>query len=145
MQERRLRIQRNLTAVQFQSNPDPYQAEQIANAVAYILPKRISTIIDGSAAKVVDAAVAASSPSSPSYTKNTMLGLVIGCLLSVMIIVLREIFDISIRVEEDIARGTSYPVLATVPNMAAPSKGGYYYGSYGRSKKKPAAADTNKK
>ena len=37
------------------TNPDPKEAEQIANAIAYILPKRISSIVEGTSAKVVDA------------------------------------------------------------------------------------------
>ncbi len=48
------------------TSPNPNEAEQIANAIAYILPKRIGTIIDGTSAKVVEAAVVPSSPSSPS-------------------------------------------------------------------------------
>ena len=119
---------------------DPKEAEQIANAIAYILPKRISSIVEGTSAKVVDAAVAASRPSSPSYSKNTLIGLVLGFALSVMVIVLRELFDISIRAEEDIEQVCKHPVLAAVPDMAAPSKGGYYYG-YGSRKKAPVSRD----
>ena len=48
------------------TSPDPNEAERLANAIAYILPKRIGTIIDGTSAKVVEAAVVPGSPSSPS-------------------------------------------------------------------------------
>ena len=119
------------------TNPDPKEAEQIANAIAYILPKRISSIVEGTSAKVVDAAVVPSRPSSPSYSKNTLLGFILGFALTVAVIVLRELFDISIRAEEDIEQVCKHPVLAAVPDMAAPSKGGYYYG-YGNKKKKNA-------
>ena len=112
------------------TSTDPYQAEQIANAVAYILPKRISTIIDGSAAKVVDAAVAASSPSSPSYTKNTVMGFLIGLVLSCAAVVVVELLDITIRTEDDITQACTHPVLAAVPDMAMQTKGGYY--GYGK-------------
>lgn len=114
------------------TSPDPAEAEQIANAIAYILPKRISSIIEGTSAKVVDTAVKAATPSSPNYTKNTLLGLVIGIVLSVGIIVLQEIFDTTIRTEEDIMLANPNPVLAAVPDMSAPSKGGYYYGYGGK-------------
>ena len=39
------------------TSPDPLEAEKIANSIAYILPKRIGTIIDGTSAKVVDYAI----------------------------------------------------------------------------------------
>ena len=108
--------------------PDPVEGERIANAIAYILPKRISTIIDGTSAKVVDAAVMASSPSSPSYTKNTVLGFLIGAVLVVGAIALHTILDVTIRSEEDVTQICQHPILAEIPDMAAQSKGSSYYG-----------------
>ena len=113
------------------TNPDPQEAEAIANAIAYILPNRIKDIIDGTSAKVVESAVAASRPSSPNYTKNTMIGFLAGFVLMAAIVVIRELMDITVRTEEDIAQCSKHPVLAAVPDMEAHSKGGYYYG-YGK-------------
>lgn len=115
------------------SSSDPEEAEKIASAIAYILPKRISSIIEGTSAKVVDSAVLPSKPSSPSYTMNTVLGFALGLILSVGIIVLQELFDVTIRTEEDIGHVSKHPILAVVPDMTAPSKGGYY--GYGEKKK----------
>lgn len=119
------------------TSEDPQEAEKIANAIAYILPKRISSIIDGTSAKIVDSAVVASEPSSPSYTMNTLLGFAIGLAVSIGVIVLREVFDVSIRTEEDIHQSCNHPILAAVPDMNAPSKGGYY--GYGEKKKHSGA------
>lgn len=118
------------------TSPDPNEAERIANAIAYILPKRIGTIIDGTSAKVVDSAVIPSRPSSPSYSKNAVLGFMIGFLLSAGVIALREIFDITIRSEEDVTQVCNHPILAAVPDMSAHTKGGsyYYYNSKSRYK-----------
>ncbi len=114
-------------------SPDPEEAKKIADAIAYILPKRISSIIEGTSAKVVDNAVIPVNPSSPSYTTNTLIGFLIGATLTVSIIVLREIFDVTIRTEDDITQSSDHPILASVPDMTAPSKGDYYYG-YGSKK-----------
>ena len=111
------------------TSTDAQEAERLANAIAYILPKRIGTIIDGTSAKVVDAAIVASKPSSPSYTKNTVIGFMLGFMLAVGTVALREIFDITIRSEEDVAQCCKHPILAAVPDMTAPGKGGSYYGS----------------
>ena len=113
---------------------EPKETEQIASAIAYILPKRISTIIEGTSAKVVDSAVLPSRPSSPNYTKNTLIGFVFGLMFTVAVIVMRDLVDITIRTEEDLQRACKNPVLALVPDMLSPGKGGYYYG-YGREKK----------
>lgn len=110
------------------TSTDPQEAEKIANAIAYILPKRISTIIEGTSAKVVEAAVIPVKPSSPSYTKNTIIGFLLGFVVMVGIVALREIFDTTIRTEEDIAQSCDCPVLTSVPDMTASGKGGHYYG-----------------
>lgn len=110
------------------TSTNPSEAEKIANAIAYILPKRISTIIEGTSAKVVEAAVIPVKPSSPSYTKNTIIGFLLGFVVMVGIVALREIFDTTIRTEEDIAQSCDCPVLTSVPDMTASGKGGHYYG-----------------
>lgn len=126
------------------THPDPETAQKLADAVSHIFPKRIDSIIESTSAQVVDSAIVPSKPSSPSYTKNTMLGFVIGLVLVAVVVVIRELLDISIRVEEDITRVCAHPVLATVPDMTAPSKGGRYYKygkyGYGNTKKTAGAA-----
>ncbi len=116
------------------TNPDPQEAKKIANAIAYILPNRISEIVEGTSAKIVDYAVSASSPSSPNYTRNTFLGFMAGFAIAFGIIILRAIYDVTIRTEEDIEQCCDHPILAAVPDMLAQSKGGYY--GYGKRRKK---------
>lgn len=126
------------------TSPDPNEAEKIANAITYILPKRIGSIIEGTSAQIVDSAVVATTPSSPSYVKNTVIGFVLGLLLSAALIVMRVIFDVTIRSEEDILQSCSHPILASVPDMTAASKGGYYYASDKENKKRKAVASQTK-
>ena len=79
------------------TSPDAKEAEAIANAIAYILPKRITSIVDGTSAKVVEAAVVAARPSSPSYTQNVMIGLLLGIVLSGGFVVMQTLMDTVIR------------------------------------------------
>ncbi len=122
------------------THPDPVTAEKLANAIAYILPKRIDTIVEGTSAKVAESAVLATNPSSPSYIKNAVLGLVIGVVLAAAVIIIRELADVSVRVEEDIARVCEHPVLAAVPDMTVPSKGGRYHRAGYGDRTQPGAA-----
>lgn len=119
------------------TSTDPAEAEKIANAIGKILPDRIRDIIDGTSAVVVEKAVIPSVPYGPNYTKNTILGFAFGLILVCAYVVIKELLDITVRGEEDIARSCKNPVLAAVPDMEASSKGGYYYG-YG---KKPGVKD----
>ena len=123
---------------------DPEEAEKIADAIAYILPKRIASIIDGTSAKVVESAVLPSGASSPSYTKNTLLGFALGLVLMAGIVVVLELMDITIRTEEDITQNCKHPILASVPDMSAPGKGSSQYG-YARGARKDTAANTQER
>ncbi len=111
------------------THADPQEAHKIANAIANILPKKISTVVEGTSATVVDYAVVPSSPSSPSFSRNAMLGFLMGAVLVVAVVILRTIYDVTIRNEEDILQCCDLPILTAVPNMFARSKGGYYESS----------------
>ena len=128
------------------TSTDPREAERIANAISYILPERIKNIIEGTSAKIVDTAIVPTTPSSPSYVKNTLLFFLRGFVVAVSAVILREIFDITICTEEDTEQISKQPVLASVPDMGAPSKGGYYHYGYGSKRRgKYSTASANQK
>ncbi len=106
----------------------PEQAERLANAVAYVLPKRIGTIIEGTSAKVVEEAIVPDHASSPNYKKNAVMGMAFGLISTLGIVALREIFNTSIWTEEDIALACHYPILAIIPDMVNCDKKRHYYG-----------------
>ena len=112
------------------TSDDPKEAKLLADAIAYLLPKRITSIIEGTSAKVVDPAVVPARPSSPNYTKNTMMGFAVGLLVMTGLTAFWVIMDTTIRKEEDIYQSCPHPVLAAVPDMESKSKGSYY--GYGR-------------
>ncbi len=118
------------------TGPDPYEAEKIASAITEILPNKISNIVEGTSAKVVDYAIVASKPSSPNRVINTIVGFVIGFVISVLAVILNEFFDNTIRSEEDVSQISNHPILAAVPDMLSRSKGGYYYDVKQKSSKK---------
>ena len=118
------------------THTDPAVAKKIAATIVEILPHVVEGIIDGTSVKPVETPVVPTERSSPSYTQNTIVGLLLGFVLTVAFVVLREIFDVTIRTEEDIQRSCKYPLLAKVPDMASHNRGGYYryyngYGAYG--------------
>lgn len=122
------------------TSANPEDAEKLANAVAYILPKRIGSIVEGTSAQIVSSARIPTKPSSPNYVANCMVGFLLGFLLSVGGIVLREWLDIVIRTEADVTQSSNLPLLAKVPDMTQKSKGGYYAGA-----RKKAAVSSDKK
>lgn len=111
--------------------PDPYEAAKIANCIAEVLPVRISEIIDGATMEVVDSAVPVNIKVSPSVTKYTAVGLIIGVLISGVILVIFAMLDDTIHDEEYVLQTYEYPILAKVPDLLSSSSKSYssYYQS----------------
>lgn len=111
------------------TSPDPQEAEKLANTIAKILPEKISGIVDGSSVRVVDQAVVPAKKSSPSISKNTMLGMILGFVVSCGVIVLIQLFDTTIRSEDYLIQNYDLPLLAVIPELLPKrsGSGGYYY------------------
>ena len=111
----------------------PEESKLIANTIAEVLPNKVSGIIEGSSVRIVDYAVKPSVKSSPSITKNTAIGLVIGGFLSAFVIIIRHLFDDVVRTEEFLTSNFDIPMLAIIPNLTAGKDKGYYkkYKKYG--------------
>lgn len=118
------------------TSTDPAEAQTIADAITKVLPERSKKIIDGSSVKIVTGANLPQAPSSPNYSTSAILGAMVGALLVIAVIIMRDIFDTTIRGEDDVARVGAHPVLAAVPNMDEQSKGTFYnrYGYRGINK-----------
>lgn len=113
---------------------DPYESEKIANGIAKILPKRVSEIVEGSSMEVVDSAIANTKKVAPSITKYTVIGFILGVLLSVAVLVVLSMFDSTIHDEEYILNNYGYPILAKIPDLLETGTKKYsYYNSYQKS------------
>ena len=107
---------------------DPNEAAKIANCIAEVLPVRISEIIDGASMEVVDSAVPNNQKISPSITKYTAVGLVLGLLVAIIGVVIAAMLDNTIHDEEYVLKTYNYPILAKVPNLL--DSGSKRYGYY---------------
>ena len=117
------------------TSTSPTEAELIANTIASVLPERIAEIIDGSNVRIVDYAIVPAQRSSPSFTKNTIIGFLVGAFLSVAFVIVKFLIDrrndVVIHSADELRN--MYPditVLALIPDMRLSEKKGYYYSSY---------------
>lgn len=106
---------------------DPYEASEIANTVAKVLPIRISEIIDGATMEVVDSAVPNLSKVAPSVSKYTTIGLLIGVVIATILLVIVALLDDTIHNEEYILRTYDYPILGKVPDLLHTGSKSYGY------------------
>lgn len=109
---------------------DPKAAARIANAIADIAPSQISAIVDGSSVKVVDYASIPTEITKPGYRKVALLGLVFGLFISIIVIILRDIMDTTIKSESDLEEW-NLPILGVVPDFAETKKQKLYGYNYG--------------
>ena len=108
----------------------PQLSADIANAIYNIAPSKIVEITKIGYLGQVDSAEANPVPTSPHTGRNCAIGFVAGLALSVLYVVLSEMFDQRVKGEEDIKKYYNIPVLGSVPNFHTQFKGGYE--SYGR-------------
>lgn len=121
------------------TSTDPQEACDIANTIASVLPQKVADAMDGVKVKVIDYAVVPQTKSSPSTSKNTVLGMLIGFVLSAGVIILLEMFNDTINSEEWLVTtyGDEIPLLSVVPDVNAKSDRRYYKycGYYGTATK----------
>lgn len=114
------------------TDPDAEEACLIANTIAEIFPGIISEIIDGSSARVVDLAVVSPTRSSPSYSKNAIVGMLVGAVLSVAVICAVYLLNDKLTSEDWLLQTwkEEIPLLSVIPDTTAKQKSGYRYYKY---------------
>lgn len=103
------------------TDSDPEEAELIANTIANVLPDKIADIVEGSSVRIVDYAVVPAFPVSPSVIKYTLVGFLLGGVLSVGVIILLELLNDTIQSEDYLIQTYDLPILAAVPSMESRS------------------------
>ena len=125
------------------TSKDPNEAEHIANTIAFVLPDKIADIVAGSDVRIVDYAVVPAHRSSPSFSRNTAIGMLLGAIICAAIIILRYLLDENIRTEDYLTQTyPEIPLLSVIPDMSEGKQrsGGYYgYQSSSAARKRSAS------
>ena len=106
-------------------NADPKAAQTIANTIASTAPSEIKRVVKAGSVEVIDYATLPQTPDWP-VAKNSAIGALIGLMLSVLVIIIRAMFDNVIHTEEDLPEGFEIPVIGVIPGMEKASKRGGY-------------------
>lgn len=94
---------------------EPKQARDIADAVRQAVGIQIQDIMDVDSVKTVEEANLPDSPSSPSVMRNTLIGAILGILISAGIIILVFMLDDTVKTPEDVETYLGLNVLASIP------------------------------
>ena len=96
---------------------DPAMAMLIANTIADVAPEKIQNFIERSDVRIIDRAKRSTTPVSPNIRTNIILGALLGFVLSISVILLKELFDVRVKSTDDLVNTFPYPVLGTIPEI----------------------------
>lgn len=106
-------------------NTSPQLAMEIANTLVEEFTVEIVRITKTDNVAVVDYATLPENPIKPNKIMNTAISAILGEMILVMIIFLKEYLDNTIKTEKDIEKYLDVPVIGTIPNFNQGGKQAY--------------------
>ncbi len=99
------------------TDPDPNIAADIVRSIAAISPDEIVDAVEAGSCKVISQVETTDEPVSPSNLKNTALAGIIGLVLAVAVIVIRDFLANYIVDDDDVQKYLGLPVLGVIPEV----------------------------
>jgi len=96
---------------------NPEHAKIIAQAVLENSKAEIVRVVEAGSVKIVDDASTPISPSSPNKRANTLIGMILGIVISVGLMLIVELLDVSVKNEEDLVINYGIPVVGSIPSL----------------------------
>ena len=105
------------------TSTDPEEAKSIADTYAEVAREFIATTMDTREPNLFEEALRPTSPSSPSKSRNVMLGFILGFIIACGVITVKYLMDDKIHSSEDVEKYLGIPTLGMLPLQQ--SKGGH--------------------
>ncbi|MBQ8953636.1 MAG: capsular polysaccharide biosynthesis protein [Clostridia bacterium] len=97
------------------TSKSPEEAKIIADTYANVAQEFIATTMDTKEPNLFEEALTPTSPSSPSMSRNLMLGFILGFIVACGVITLRYLMDDKIHSSEDVEKYLGIPTLGMLP------------------------------
>lgn len=94
----------------------PERAQDIANETSMIFKDSITKIMNIDNIQILDKATLPDEPSSPIIILNTIIGAVLGIILGMGMVMIKELSDTRIKTSEDVTTEFDIPVLGLIPD-----------------------------
>lgn len=94
---------------------DPVIARDIANEFASVSKKQIAKIMNVDEPRIVEPAIAAKEKSSPSTSKNVIIGAMLGLIVAAGFFTIRFIMDDTVSNADDVEKYLGMNTLASIP------------------------------
>lgn len=99
------------------THSDPAEAQLIADTILKVAPSEIKRVINAGAVSIIDYATLPLAPSSPNIAKNTVLGVLLGAILTVFIILLLHTLDSRVKNEFVLVENFDLPIIGLIPSF----------------------------
>lgn len=97
-------------------NESPIVAADIANEIAVVFSEKIMEIYNIDNVQIVDVAEESASPSNINHRRDVLIFALIGLVVSIIYVLISNMFDTTVNTSEDVEREFKLPVLASIPN-----------------------------
>lgn len=111
------------------TNENPTDAKNIANEIAKIFSQKVSEIYNIKNVYIVDNAEEATKPCNISHIRDIAIFAVIGIVVSIVYVLIANLFDTTVKDEEEIEKALGVSVLVSIPELRDENKlgkGGLY-------------------
>ena len=107
-------------------NQDPEKAALIANEIAKVFSEKVVEIYNISNIYILDRAEAETNPCNINHSKDLVIFAFIGIVISIIVCLISNMLDTTIKTEEDVEKTTGLLVLTSIPdyNIENTRKGG---------------------
>lgn len=96
--------------------PSATQSAKIVNELTTLASDFIGDMMEGVPPKVIETGEVPDQKTSPSVSKNTLIGVLIGLVLSCGIVTANMLMDDTIKSEDDVMHYLGIPTLASIPD-----------------------------
>lgn len=96
-------------------SPDAQEAKDIANALAAETVEVLPDIMASSTPSIAEEALLPAAPSSPSYSKNIMIGALLGIVLVLGVLTVLYLLDDTLKSAEDVEKALGIMPLTVIP------------------------------
>ena len=104
---------------------DPVRATKLASAIAEMAPYHVERVVDGGSMRVLDEPVQPGGKFAPSNAKNTILGAMIGLLLTAVLIAVVETINDKVQDAQELESRYQIAIVGNIPDMSKKNHEGY--------------------
>ena len=99
------------------TGPSAYMVANIANNLYLEFKEQVYRLLKVENVAVIDSAIVPESPSAPGREKIILLGAIVGVVLAIAFVIVRDILDTTVKTAEDVEKQLGLAVLAQIAKV----------------------------